>query len=37
MAAKNDKDGRDKALDAALAQIEKHFGQGAIMYLREGS
>ena len=37
MAAKNDKDGRDKALDAALAQIEKHFGQGAIMRMSDNA
>ena len=28
-----DKDERRKALDAAMAQIEKQFGQGAVMRL----
>ena len=37
MTAKNDKDGREKALDAALAQIEKHFGQGAIMRMSDNA
>ena len=34
---KNEKDGREKALDAALAQIEKHFGQGAIMRMSDNA
>ena len=34
-ATKNGKDGREQALEAALAQIQKQFGQGAIMKLRD--
>ena len=32
-----DKDERRKALDAAMAQIEKQFGQGAVMSLGDKS
>ena len=32
-----DKDERRKALDAAMAQIEKQFGQGAVMRLGDKS
>ena len=31
-----DKDGRSKAIDMALGQIEKQFGKGSIMKLGEG-
>ena len=34
-ATKNGKDGREQALEAALAQIQKQFGQGAIMKLSD--
>ena len=34
---KNEKDGRERALDEALAQIEKHFGQGAIMRMSDNA
>ena len=34
---KKEKDGRERALDEALAQIEKHFGQGAIMRMSDNA
>ena len=34
-ATKNGKDGREQALEAALAQIQKQFGQGAIMKMSD--
>ena len=34
---KSEKDGRERALDEALAQIEKHFGQGAIMKMSDNA
>ena len=34
---KTEKDGRERALDEALAQIEKHFGQGAIMRMSDNA